>query len=543
MIAAVAVACFAAAHALTWLARLAAPRLGIVDRPDGARKLHERSTPLLGGVAVFLAFTLGFLALAFFSFGDPSITGKSARLWAMLASAAIICGGGVWDDVRSLAARHKFVIQVLASLPFVVACGGVDSIQILGLDIQLGSLGLLFSIFWLVACTNALNLIDGLDGLASTVSMIAAVALVFVATGPRHAFSVEGASLLLAASVAGFLVHNWPPAKIFLGDAGSQTLGFLLGAFSLQVGTKSAFGFSLLAPAAVLAVPILDTALAILRRKLTGRSVGEPDRGHIHHQFQARGFSRLQTLLTIAGICVVTSTAGIIAALTQSDAVGLAICGLALTVIAAARILGHHEARLVFWHIRATRELLRNASQIVGATDVSNHLTRSVADPVSLERSWREVRAELERLGASEVAIHVREPAPVGPAVFTPEPWREIYGWTGTSQSSAIPDPPRREAPGPSEILTSNDAYRQTATCWSHETAVSLNGAEMLTRISGAGATFSAVRLDAMLNVLIHFCRTLSADGRLSEPLLPATEARPAAPGRPLAALGERKAA
>lgn len=338
----------ALAYGFTWLARYWAPRWGFVDKPDGGRKKHSQATPLLGGVAIYLAFCGTFSA--FLGLGVRSqIPGDMLNVAVLIGSGALFCLLGLIDDKRPLRARDKLLLQIVAALPYAIWGRPIEAVSLVGIHLELGPWSLVFAVFWLVSCANIVNLVDGLDGLASSVGLIAMASLAFMLQGGGDAV-VSLVALAFAGSVAGFLVHNWPPARIFLGDAGSLTIGFMVGAVSIQAAQKTAAGFMLVFPLVLLSVPILDTAMAILRRKLTGRGIGEADRGHIHHRLQDRGLTKLQTLLAIAGICLAMAVTCLLAAVYSQDLLAIVVCGGVIAVVVAARLFGFHEVVLVLRH-------------------------------------------------------------------------------------------------------------------------------------------------------------------------------------------------
>src|SRR5262249_3417259 len=151
------------------------------------------------------------------------------------------------------------------------------SVGLFGWEMSLGPLGGPVTVLWLVACANVVNLIDGLDGLAGSIGLVilTTIAVLFAIQGFREEAIL---TTVIAGGIIGFLCHNWPPARIFMGDAGSMTIGFLAGALSIQASSKTATTFTLAVPVVLMSVPLFDTAMAILRRKLTGRSIGEGDR-------------------------------------------------------------------------------------------------------------------------------------------------------------------------------------------------------------------------------------------------------------------------
>ena len=351
----------AVAYGLTWSARLVAPRLGLVDRPDGGRKIHERATPLMGGVAIFTAIAV-FVCMGF---SWPWSSGTSRTIAGVMLSGICYLALGVWDDRYPLRARTKFAGQALAAIPFMLICGVIDQVTLFGFVWHAGALAIPFTVLWLAACVNIVNLLDGHDGLAGTIGLIAVGTLGALTWMSGH-FELAMFCFVVGGAIAGFLVHNWPPAKIFLGDAGSMTIGFFIGALSMEAAQKSAATFTLVTPLAVLCVPMFDTIMAILRRKLSGRSIGEADRGHIHHRLQDSGFSRLQTLLVISGLCLATAVAAIIANWLHRDSVSAVMCASLLLVVVASGLFGDREMLLVFRHVQAVSSLVPGAGRAFG---------------------------------------------------------------------------------------------------------------------------------------------------------------------------------
>ena len=333
-------------YVFTWLARLVAPRVGLLDRPDRRRKFHGRPTPLMGGVAILAGVLLAVCLMSPAYFARTADAAVSARV---LVSVACFCFLGLIDDKLALRARTKFLGRILASLPFPLGTYQIHSVQIPGLELPLGMFGTGFTVLRLVSCANIVNL---MDGLASAIGLVVAVTV----TGLSLLSGNIATSLLsnaVAGSDLGFLFQNWPPAKMFLGDAGSLTIGFLLGALSFEASVKVAAVFTLTVPAVVLSVPAFDTLMAILRRKLNERGIGEGDRGHIHHRLQDRGLTKLQTLLAIGGLCLTMAATAIVATFLKSDLIAVATCLAVLALVIASRMFGCHEMLLVFRHIEA----------------------------------------------------------------------------------------------------------------------------------------------------------------------------------------------
>jgi len=289
---------FAAAFLLsigfTYLARRVAVRLKIFDQPD-KRKIHKRPVPYLGGVGMFLAF-------AVYGLGRCLLFPESCPAWLPvgLLCSVILVAAGVYDDIKGLSAWIKFPIQIFAALIF---CLFTDvSIPAIGHPfgriIEFGPLTVPVTILWTVLLINAINLIDGLDGLAAGVVCISSFFLFLM-----QVVNGEPSSGLLALGLSGvcfgFLRYNFPPARIFMGDAGSMFLGFILAVLSMTQTMKGTAVVTLLFPLLVLGIPILDTAMAFLRRLSQGKHPFQGDARHIHHRFLAIGLTDKQTVLVI----------------------------------------------------------------------------------------------------------------------------------------------------------------------------------------------------------------------------------------------------
>lgn len=283
---------------VTPLVRSAATRDGRLDCPDdGERRVHARSTPRVGGVAVLVATYLPILALIQLRSGvgvtfveDPLIA------YGMLLGGFMLATVGVADDLWGLSAPPKLVVQ-LAVAAMMVYLGFRIRVPALGLDgVSAGALGGALSVLWLVGVTNAFNLIDGLDGLASGLGLISTTLLAVLAT-------LNGAIFLaivcwsLAGALFGFLVYNWHPATIFLGDSGSLLIGFLLATASSQASHKLPLLVALAVPLLATGLPIIDTLLAIARRVRRGENVMRGDADHIHHRLLRSGGHRRAVLL------------------------------------------------------------------------------------------------------------------------------------------------------------------------------------------------------------------------------------------------------
>ena len=291
---------FAAAALLTPVAARLARRLGAVDGLK-ARGLASEATPLLGGLAIFA----GVLIAALLYMPD------NERTRGILVAAALITLVGAWDDVRDLPPGAKLAGQVLAALILVDAGVVVRNITFPFLGaLEFGDLGGPLTVLGLVAVMNVVNFSDGVDGLAAGVCAISAVAFAVIAFDlGRGAAGVLAA--ITAGAALGFLVHNFHPASVFMGDCGSNLLGLLLGAVMIEGSLKTNALVALVAPLVVLAVPFLDTGFVVAKRIKYRRPVYRGDSNHFHHRFHRMGFSQRQTVLylyawtiTMAGLAV-----------------------------------------------------------------------------------------------------------------------------------------------------------------------------------------------------------------------------------------------
>jgi UDP-GlcNAc:undecaprenyl-phosphate GlcNAc-1-phosphate transferase len=327
-----------------------ATRWRLYDRRVGPRHVHPRPVPFLGGVAVFLAMAAGLAVVAALHLGAHDAAGPTGRV--RLFATVLVGGGtlllaGLADDLLGLRPIQKLLIQSAAALA-VYAAGlrvGVVDLRVGG-DLALGGLALPFTVLWIVGITNAFNLIDGLDGLASGVALVTTgtVAAAALALGNGDAAVVCGA--LLGALLA-FLPYNFNPARIFLGNAGSQFVGFLLAILSVHGSLKSATAVMMLVPLFALAVPLLDVSTAIARRWLRGTPILEADARHLHHRLVAIGLTHRRAAVVLYAVAGSFAVLGLCLTFAPASTVlRLALGGGALTallVVYGIRKLKYHE--------------------------------------------------------------------------------------------------------------------------------------------------------------------------------------------------------
>lgn len=280
---------------LTPIVKKIALHVGALDIPDNNRKVHKRVMPRLGGLAMFFAFLYGYILFA------P----KTTQMLSVLIGAFILIIVGIVDDIKPLPVLPKLIGQILAA-SIVVLYGHftIDIIQIFGRTLEFGIFSYPLAIFFIVAIINSINFADGLDGLAAGTSTIYFIAVAVLAYIMNRLGGLDVIlCLIMIGACLGFLVFNYPPASIFMGDTGSMFLGFIISIISL-LGFKTATITSLIIPLLLLFVPILDTALAMLRRTLKGESIGKADRQHLHHQLLKRTESTKHSVLIMYTINV-----------------------------------------------------------------------------------------------------------------------------------------------------------------------------------------------------------------------------------------------
>ncbi len=318
------IACVAALLLTPMTSRLAHYK-GWVDNP-GLRKVHSAPVAYLGGVAVVGAVTIALL-VGHFALGIDAPV--DAGLIAIALGTLAMFATGFLDDVKDLRATTKLAIQIGAAAVVVGSGVSIDSIALWGDQrLEFGVFSILVTMFWIVGVTNALNFIDGLDGLCSGISIVASAAIAWTAFTLGH----PGVGLLLLAvtgGLIGFLPHNTHPARVFLGDAGSLTLGFVLASTAAYTasGTAPLVGFAI--PLVALGIPIFDTLFSMTRRLIERRSVMSPDRNHLHHRLMARGIGQPRTVLTICGV----STAAVLVAITATQVLPTAELAVLATIL------------------------------------------------------------------------------------------------------------------------------------------------------------------------------------------------------------------
>lgn len=298
-------------------------QIGAIDRyRPKSRHIHKKDTPKLGGLAIFIGFLVGYMI-----YGTHSST-----MNAILIGSFIIILTGVIDDITELKATQKLIGQVVAAL-VIVFYGNIllKDISAFGLQIEFNILAYPLTIFFILGCINCINLIDGLDGLSGGISSIYFCTIGIIATIQGKVGLDFVLAFVMLGSTLGFLVYNFHPASVFAGDSGSMFMGFMIAVIAL-LGFKNVTMTSLIIPLLILAIPILDTLFAIIRRMLKGENPTKADRFHIHHQLLNRNFSQKAVVLIIYAIDLLFAATSIIYVL-KNRLLGYIMYGILLVIV------------------------------------------------------------------------------------------------------------------------------------------------------------------------------------------------------------------
>lgn len=276
--------------------------IGALDMPN-ARKVHKKPIPRLGGIAIYFGFLLGYII-----FGKESI-----QMNSILIGSFIILITGIIDDIKPIPAKYKFCGQLIGAA-IIPLYGGIllKDISAFGLYIDFGIFAYPITILFIVSVINCINLIDGLDGLAGGIAAIYFLTIGVIAVALKSSSGLDTIlTFVMLGSSLGYLYHNFYPAKIFMGDSGSMFLGYMISIIAL-LGYKNVTFTSFIVPVFLLAIPILDTLFAIIRRLVNHKPISMPDKNHLHHQFLKKNFSQRKTVLIIYAIDILFAIASIV---------------------------------------------------------------------------------------------------------------------------------------------------------------------------------------------------------------------------------------
>jgi UDP-GlcNAc:undecaprenyl-phosphate/decaprenyl-phosphate GlcNAc-1-phosphate transferase len=369
------------------------------NRARDPHHTNKMPIPRLGGIALVGAFVaVEFLIVWRFPEQRARIPGRDTIIFGSLAMFAL----GFWDDVKPLGARKKLFGQIVIAAFVCYAGIGIESFKIPLSDkiIPLHGWGTVFTVVWLVGITNLINLIDGVDGLAGGICLMLMGLLVYVGyQNGTFVFLTAG----MAGAILGFLFFNFPPAKIYLGDGGAYFLGFQIGLYSIVSSHKGTVVAALIAPLFVLALPIVDTALAILRRGARGLPVFRPDRRHIHHHLLRMGLTRRQVVLWLYGITLVFLVMGFVAFWSRGHLIPVLLGMAVLLLLLCAGKLSF--SREWFAVGRTLGNSLSMRQEIQYALSLTKWLSHEGERCASLEDLFADIVFAARRLGFSRVRV------------------------------------------------------------------------------------------------------------------------------------------
>ncbi len=387
---------------LTVFVRNVAVERGWVDQARSSRKIHLKPIPRLGGVAIVLGFFAPLTALLLVDSGVGYTFKLHPELIVGLFTGGLaIAALGLYDDFKGSGAKKKFVVQCAVALGLYALGFRIDSIaNPFGETLALGPLALPFTVLWIVGVINALNLIDGLDGLAGGVAFFGvATNLILALARGDVLLSLMMASL--AGAVLGFLVFNFNPASIFMGDTGSMFLGFVLAAVSIKTSAKSGTAVAMLVPVMALGLPIMDTLLAMIRRTMMGRPVFSADKEHIHHRLMSRLFlSHRRAVLMLYGLATLFGLTALALAFANSTQTALLLCAMGTVVFVLMRKLG-------YLNLAQAKELTELRRRNLQLRTVVRGLTDAIRGAHSHQQLWELVRPIAEALNLSQLKLKV----------------------------------------------------------------------------------------------------------------------------------------
>ncbi len=326
---------------MTPIVKTFAYKVGAIDVPKDARRMHKVPIPRLGGLAIFIGFMVSILLFL-------DIRGNT-QMQSILLGAVIIVVLGVVDDIMALPALLKFVVQIIAAL--VPATNGVQILAFSNPNVfsenlywVLGNLSIPVTVLWIVAITNSVNLIDGLDGLANGVSAISATTMLVIAMLASEGQVAVAMAALVGASV-GFMPYNLNPAKMFMGDTGATFLGYILATMSIQGLFKYYAVISFVVPFLILGLPIFDTTFAFIRRIAHGQSPMHADRSHIHHRLIDMGLNQKQAVATLYVISAILGLSAVVLTTGGEQKAMLLFAALCIVAVVAARVVFPKEVK------------------------------------------------------------------------------------------------------------------------------------------------------------------------------------------------------
>ncbi|MBI3652595.1 MAG: undecaprenyl/decaprenyl-phosphate alpha-N-acetylglucosaminyl 1-phosphate transferase [Acidobacteria bacterium] len=378
--------CFVAALLLSFVLTRTIRNLAVNRRwlPAQFSKHHIHNTPVprLGGVAIYASFASVTGVLIFAAKFLHVDTGLPLRTIShILLAGTIVFLVGLWDDIRPVHPYIKIAVQSLAATLLYFQDFRIVQLKLFFGDYDLGMFALPLTILWMLLITNAFNLIDGLDGLAGGSALFSTITVFVIAINSNSLVAIL--TVTLAGTILGFLRFNFNPATIFLGDCGSLFIGFMLGAFALVGAQKTSTIVAVAIPVVSFGLPILETALSIIRRFLNGQPLFGADRGHIHHKLLERGFSQRQAVIILYGVSAGCGLLSMFLLTPGGSSTGIVLFVLGVGVWVGVQHLGYHE----FFELGRIAQRTLMQKQII----INNLAIRKAADHLAKAQSQEEV--------------------------------------------------------------------------------------------------------------------------------------------------------
>jgi len=377
-----------------WVIHLAHAGVGL-DVADESRKQQTTPIPRLGGMPVMLAISLALIVIL------QMQPGRTSDWFPILVGSVMMYGLGLWDDVSRLGARKKLLGQIATATAVWTMGLTIEGFSIFGTRVELGWMSGPVTIFWLIAIPNIVNLIDGFDGLAGGLGMFMALTIGIVGSNTEH-YAVAWFAFTMAGALLGFLVFNFPPAKIYLGDGGAYLIGFVIAALSLANSYKGAATAVMLVTIVGLGLPILDTLFALARRAARGFPLFSADSEHFHHRLQEFGFSKRRILIGLYGVCVVLSLIGLTIFWNQGGTTTIAIGAGVFFLMALAAVRHFHRVNSFVDAHRKVKRMLGRRQTVQYALLQAKVLVLEAERCESGEEFWGIFEQTLRRVGFCE---------------------------------------------------------------------------------------------------------------------------------------------
>ena len=368
---------------------------------DQPHHTHTEQTSRIGGIGIIGGFAVSYLLFfILFDYKDN----QSLMHYSIFIGALACFTLGLVDDLKPIDARLKFVLQIIIAV-FAHESGlSIDRLIVpfFEWDLDLQNFSLILTVFWFVSIINLINLIDGLDGLAGGIGLMLMILLIFLSFEKGVSITTF-LSVGMAGAILGFLIHNFPPARVYMGDSGAYTIGFVIAALSLMNFQKGAVIAALLGPMMALALPIIDVSFALFRRSAQGLPLFRPDKGHIHHQLIRLGLSRKNTVLVLYAFSMVALLGGILVYSNQGRYFPIFVGLASVIIIFALRVYGNPLLSL--------KQLFSDSFSMRYETQNAIRLSRWLVAEVDRIRNggdfWNEYQWFLKKLGFDCATVRI----------------------------------------------------------------------------------------------------------------------------------------